>query len=293
MHMTLKRMKDHTSLRALPHRYDLFGLAVASELELPLPRTSAPAAIQIVRGVVPVDGALLFQDDDPIPFACYRRGETITLAWTGVRFAVTADCVVIDADDAEMAAHLLVPAAWSVVLAARQRESLHGSAVTCDGHSAVAVLGHSGSGKTTAAQGMIARGWHLLTDDLVTFDAGLRVIPGPPWMRLLPDHDAAGRGAPDAGGKLRVHPPVSVEPVPLAAIVIMAPHHERCVRLSGTAAVAAVLQQVYNPVLTHPGQVQRRFELVHEIVARIPVYGAPPRSLSADTLIHISEEAMA
>ncbi len=195
----------------------------------------------------------------------------------------------VDAEDHALAAHFLVPAAWSVVLSAHQRESLHGSAVEHGGR-ALAVLGLSGSGKTTAALTLLDHGWRLVSDDLLTFDSDLRVVPGPPWIRLLPDHGGDRVGDPDVGGKLRVHPPTTPDPVPLAAMVILAPEHEGCVRLSGTAAVAALFQHVYNPVLTHPGQVQRRFELVHDLAQDVPVFGAPPRSLTATQLLQIAEE---
>ncbi len=195
----------------------------------------------------------------------------------------------VDAEDHVTAAHLLMSAVWSVVLSAHQRESLHGSAVEQGGH-AVAIMGLSGSGKTTAAHLLIKRGWRLVSDDLLTFDDDLRVIPGPPWMRFLPGDGSGLPSLPDAGGKVRAYPPTSLQPVPLAAMIIMAPEYERCVRLSGTSAAAALLQQVYNPVLTHPGQVERRFDLVHDLVDRIPIYGAAPRSLSAEQILDISEE---
>ena len=243
----------------------------------------------MVLGPVPVDGVLLFRADDPFPFACYQQGEAIVLAWTGVQFGVVPGRVVVDTEDYRMAAHLLVPAVWSVVLSTHHRESLHGSAVEQGGR-AVAIMGLSGSGKTTAAHLLIKRGWRLVSDDLITFDDDLRVVPGPPWMRFLPGDGTDLPSLPDAGGKVRAHPPTSPQPVPLAAMIIMAPEYERCVRLSGTSAAAALLQQVYNPILTHLGQVQRRFDLAHDLVNRIPIYGAAPRSLSAEQILEISEE---
>ncbi len=272
-------------------RYHLFGLGVASELDLPLPQNFDPPQVEVVLGHVAGDGVLLFDTDGPVPFACYQQGKAIVLAWSGIRFRIVPGRVVVDTEDHRTAAHLLVPAVWSVVLAAHQRESLHGSAVEHGGR-AVAILGLSGSGKTTAAQALINRDWRLVSDDVLTFDDDLRVVPGPPWMRFLPDHGGAWPGIPDLGGKLRVHPPTRSHPVPLVAMVIMAPEHGRCIRLSGTSAAAAILQQVYNPVLTHVGQVQRRFDLVHHLADCIPIYGAAPRSLSADQLVQIAEETL-
>ncbi len=202
--------------------------------------------------------------------------------------AVMSNRVVIDSDDIEMALHLLIPAAWSVLLASRGQEALHGAAVALNGRT-VAIMGESGSGKTTAARALIAHGWSLVTDDLLAFDEALRLIPGPQWMRVLAADAAAGAVA-DAGGKARIRPVACTDPAPLGAVVIHSDEYERCARLTGTAAVAALLQNVYNPLLTHAGQVERRFHLVHTIAERVPVYGAAPRSLSAEELLDIAKE---
>jgi hypothetical protein len=56
------------------------------------------------------------------------------------------------------------------------------------------------------------------------------------------------------------------------------------------AAVEALLQNVYNPIITHHGQAERRLELVSSIAATVPVFGAPARSLTADQLLDIAME---
>lgn len=259
---------------------------------MPLLQSSVPVQVEVVLGHVAADGVLLFHTVDPLLFACYQQGEAVVVVWPGFRFWVIPGRVVVDAEDHVTAAHLLMSAVWSVVLSAHQREALHGSAVHHEGRT-VGILGPSGSGKTTAALTLINRGGRLVSDDLLTFDADLRVVPGPPWMRVLPRYGGAWSGNLEVGGKVRVHPPTSTHPEPLAAMVIMAPEHRRCARLSGTSAAAALLLQVYNSVLTHPGQAQRRFDLVHDLVDRIPIYGAAPRSLSEDQLVHICEETNA
>jgi hypothetical protein len=271
--------------------YHLLGLGVASELTLPLPRSPYPLEhdIEVVSGPVVADGQVLFRDDNPIPYACYQQGNAIVLAWTGVRFRVAPGQVVVDAEDQGMVAHLLVPAVWSVVLATKGRESLHGSAVSNEDQ-ALAILGASGSGKTTASRALIEHGWELLSDDLLTFDERLSVVPGPPWIRVLTEDVGSAPGEPDQGGKVRIYPRVSARPVPLAAMIVMDPAFDECVRLSGMAAAAALFQQVYNPVLTHDGQVARRFDLVQSLADRIPIYGVPPRSLSAERLTGLLEE---
>ena len=262
----------------------LFGLAVASELPLPLPPAAErPDAVEVVAGRVAPLGTVLWQAPPPVPFACRRDGTAIVLDWATARFRVGAARVVIDAEDDRAAVDLLIPAVWSVVLAARGFEALHGCAVERDGR-AVAVLGASGTGKSTAALALLDRGWRVVTDDLLALDPAGRAIPGPAFVRLCPDRAAGRVGQHDAGGKLRMAATACPAPVPLAAVVVLADEHPGCAPLRGAAAVAALLDQAYSPMLTHPDQARRRFDLALDLVDRVPIYGAPPRSLTAAQL---------
>ena len=267
--------------------YRLFGLTVKSELVLPVPKTSRQPQVCVSLRPVSAGGTLLSKNDDPAAFVCFQQGQAVTLCWPGMRFHVLPGRVLVDAEDLTRAAHFLAPSVWSVVLAARGRESLHGSAVEHAGR-AVALLGASGTGKSTASVALIERGWRLVSDDLLTFAAGLRVVPGLPWARLVVDGSGERIGPPDAGGKLRVHPPLTPQPVPLVALVVLSEQHDQLTRLWGTAAAVALLRHPYMGILTHPGQERRRFDLVRDLAAGVPVYGAPPRSLSADELWHVA-----
>ncbi len=271
-------------------RYRLFGLTVTSCLPLPLPNVHdvEPIDLEVVTGPVTIGGTLLWQETAADGLSCWRQGDEIVLDWPGVRFAVSEERVVVDTTDAATAAMLLVPAVWSVVLAARGQESLHGCAVERAGR-ALAVLGHSGAGKSTAALALLDGGWHLVTDDLLTFDTTSRAVPGPPILRLTPDQALGRGGQADPAGKIRVSVVSCPEPVPLVAVVILADRYERCERLTGVAAVSAVLEQVYASILTHPGQAQRRFDLALHVVGTMRVYGAPPRSLTDVQLERIAE----
>lgn len=271
------------SSRRPPAQYNVFGLVAESDIDLPLMLAGSSKQVEICAGSVDVRGIALYESAEPELFGCYRNDDEIFLVWDEARFSVTRDRIVVDATDEESALQLLVPAVWSVVLAAHQRESLHGSAITRLG-GGVAVLGPSGSGKSTAARRMIERGWQLVSDDLLTFDANLRVVPGPPWMRLLPGKEFKSQSIFDRGGKWRMHSPTACNPVPLSAMVIMDSRYEHLVRLTGTSAVAALFQQIYNPVLTHDGQAKRRFDLVHALTELVPIYAVPPRSLSPDQI---------
>jgi hypothetical protein len=270
-------------------RHRLFGLTVASKLALPLPIVRGPESVTVCLGAVALDGDLLHRRPGPDAFACRRRGEAVILAWPGARFAVTGERVVVDARDRAAAVLLLLHPVWSVVLAARGREALHGCVVERDGQ-AVAFLGRSGTGKSTAGAGLLNRGWQLVTDDLIVVDDGGNVVPGPPFVRLLPDGRAARAAPVDAGGKARVYPTACATAPPLAALVVFTDGVRRAERRTGAAAVDALLTQVYNPILTHPGQSARRFALACALASRLPIVAVPPRSLSAEQATRLVEE---
>lgn len=240
-------------------------------------------------GPVTEAGAVVWRDEPPFVFACFRDGAATILSWPGVRFRVTADRVIVDASHPAAAAELLVPAAWSVVLALRGQEALHGCVVAGE-RQAVAVLGASGTGKSTAGLALLDRGWRLVTDDLLACDAGGRVLPGPPFLRLTPDRAAGWAGRQDEDGKRRVAALACSAPVLLTAVVVLADEYGACARLTGLAAVRALLGQAYSPLPLHPDQPRRRFELASGLATRVPIYGAAPRSLTADYLERLVAE---
>jgi hypothetical protein len=263
-------------------------------LALPLPANTGVAAapdVAVVQGVVAVTGEPLWHEEGPDAFVCGRDGTAITLAWPEARFRVTVDRVVVDARDPAAAADLLVPPVWSVVLAVRERESLHACAVERDGR-ALAILGDSGTGKSTAGLALVDRGWRAVTDDLLTFDGAGDAVPGPPFLRLDPDRAAGRSGRRDTAGKLRVAAPTCPHPVPLAAAIVLSATHGGCGRLRGVAAVTALLDQTYSPLVVDAGQARRRFDLALDLAARVPVYAAPPRSLTVAAMEQMAEEGM-
>ncbi|MGI8644325.1 MAG: hypothetical protein ACR2LS_09455 [Thermomicrobiales bacterium] len=261
----------------------LYGLMISSELVLPLPVSEGESEVTVTLGEVMAGGDLLWRTEPPLAFACYRRDDTIILDWPEARFAIEADRVVVDPAEPAFAVDLFLNPVWSVVLAARGRQALHACVVERDGL-ALSIHGVSGAGKTTSGLALLDRGWRLVTDDLLAFDADCRVVPGPPFIRLLPDRITGRAGQIDSAGKLRYRPALCENPVRLSAMLVLDDEHPTCMRLTGLAAVNAVLAQVYNPVLTHPGQSSRHFELALDLAERLPVYGAPPRSLLADQL---------
>jgi hypothetical protein len=271
--------------------YRLFGLLIASEFDLPLPPAEDGAVdVGVMRGSVDSMGELLWHAEQPFAFSCRRTDDAIVLDWPEAQFCVRPTQVVVDTDAPEAAIPLLLQPVWSIVLAARQRETLHGGVAESAGRS-VGILGTSGAGKSTALLALLDRGWRLVSDDIISFDASGLVVPGPPFIRLEPDRADGKATELDPTGKFRYFPAFCPDPVRLTSLVVQSDEYVCPTRLSGVEAVGAVLAQMYIPMLTDPGQGQRRFDLAVGLVHEVPVYGVPPRSLTARALEGIVEEA--
>lgn len=267
-----------------PTCYLLFGLRVRSEIALPLPISRhAPHDVEIVRGAVrhgPVD---VWSCVDPVPFHCTQAGGHVILDWDGMRFDVSPNRIVVDTDNIPAAVIPLLQAVWSVLLSARSREALHASVLAWDGR-AVAIAGPSGSGKSTVALALLDHGWSLVSDDLLTLDEGGHALPGPPFIRLMPDRAPGRPGTWDASGKLRYAPNVCTGPVPLAAVLVHAAGVSAPRLLTGVSAVDALIANPYNDVLMYPGQALRRLDFAMTLAARTAVHVVPPRSLTVDQI---------
>lgn len=273
--------------------HTLFGVLLSSEMTLPLLSADSPqpVVVEVVLGQVIPGSSLVWEIHDPVEFRCTRSGDQVILEWPGVRFGVTADRVVVDTEDAISAVVPLLQATWSVLLTARGQEALHASVVARDGQ-ALAVVGASGSGKSTAALALLDRGWELVADDLLTIDGTGRALTGPPFIRLTRDRAVGRAGTWDPAGKLRYVPRLSAQPVPLSAVIVHGDRYTDCQELSGLAALDALLSNIYNDVLTHPGQAMRRLDLCAGLAKRIPIVGVAPRSLSGDQLERFAERLM-
>jgi hypothetical protein len=277
--------------------YCLFGVPVVSEIPLPLPATGSTCdwdiekstgLVSVDLGPVDITGDVIWEAQPPANFACFRQDSAVVLSWPAARFNVTADRIIVDADDIDVAVILLLQAVWSVLLSTRRREALHACTVERRGK-ALAIFGASGSGKTTAGLALLDRGWNLVADDLLTFDDNGNVQSGPPFIRLTSDRSVGRAGMVDAVGKLRYSAPMSPRPVPLGAIVVHMDDATSLSRATGSEAVNTMLAQVYNDAVPFPGQAQRRFDLILDLVERVPIYRAVPRSLTAERLEQIAE----
>lgn len=131
------------------------------------------------------------------------------------------------------------------VLIQRKLLVLHGNAVEIAGHGILCV-GPSGVGKSTAAAGLMQRGFRVMSDDVCAIDAQGRIIPGIPhiklWQeaadslqvatdglsRILPEHEKF---------RLPIGDAFCVDPVPVRTIYILSPYQSdnvTCETLTGS-----------------------------------------------------------
>lgn len=148
-------------------------------------------------------------------------------------------------------------------------EALHASGVLGPS-GVVALCGESGTGKSTLAYALSARGYVLWADDAVAFevtDAGVDTVALPFRINLRPDSAAVlGDG--------RVLESPERPPAPLAVAVILRRGGARRVsvrRLAAGQAFAAALEQGY---CYRPSDIERTAGMVSaylDLVARVPV----------------------
>lgn len=171
--------------------YFAYGLGICSEFSLPeLSAGKEKKDIEIkqgkldnfLRSIARSDGCLYATDSEVYHY----------YADVGSFFVRQGQEIIVDpapsADERLLRLYLL-GRIFGALLHQRGLLILHGSAVAVDGE-AVAFLGNSGSGKSTAAASLIIKGYPMVADDLVAIDAsGARpmVHPAFPQLKLWPD----------------------------------------------------------------------------------------------------------
>jgi hypothetical protein len=267
--------------------YRHFGLTVSSDLPLPLDEDTDIGAISadvcVTQAHVSLEGRQTWRSSIGPQCAYFEGDDQHIIEWNSARFGVTPDRIRVDGEPNDITIQLLLFPVWAALLALRGREPLHGAVVERDG-CGLALMGPSGHGKTTGSLLLIEQGWRLVTDDLIVLDETGRVIPGPPFMRLRRDR-AAGREVDlDGAGKYRFRPPQSVAPVELSAAVVLNAKDNQVRQLSGTEGVEALLTTAFNVFPAHPKHSQNWLKTALTLARKIPIYSAPPRSLTTELL---------
>ena len=241
--------------------------------------------------------------------SCRLADGTTYLRWTGLfEFLISPDGYRIlyrrlDRATRESFSVYLLGHVLSFSLVARGIEPLHGTVVTIDGE-AVAFLGDCGYGKSTLAAALLARGFQILTDDLVAVDErdGAWVVhPGVPRLKLFPAIarqvlGSSRHGTPMNTGTTKLVLPLGIEqatrqPAPLKRLYVLSTPGKGRSRqgpqvqiehLSGKAAFLEVLRAAFNPVIVEKARLAHQFAFTSRLVASVPVRELRyPRSLSA------------
>ena len=187
----------------------------------------------------------------------------------------------------------LLGSALGILCLQRGLMLLHANAIVVDGRAA-GFGGPSGAGKSTLASFFARAGYRVLCDDVcgITFDpAGKPLIwPGLPRLKLWGDAAVAHGYDPlilerviDSADKYHV-PLVTAEPhapLPFGRFYVLDrtdEGHGEIVRLRGSDAVKAVMENSYRPEYRAPlGLVGQTFTQSAALLAQIPVYRATRR----------------
>ena len=185
----------------------------------------------------------------------------------------------------------------SFSLVARGGEPLHAATVMVGGR-AVGFLGDCGTGKSTLASAMLAGGYPLLTDDLLSLTNGGRgyvAHPGPTRIKLFPRvarallarNDGSAMNLGTRKRVLSLAPQfASRRPAPLAALYVLkasAPRSAvRIERLTPAEALIEVVRGAFNLLRTDRDRLERQFAFATALAAAVPVRRlCVPRTLSA------------
>jgi hypothetical protein len=285
---------------ALSPTYALHGLRVRSEVRLDAPLISSSSYDVEIRWAdrraipdAPPDGEVLSILNPSIGSSWLTRNAD------GYVWRVHGACEFVtdptrthvqvhlapDAD--EEIASLLAVTFLARMLVLDGSTVLHASAVELDGR-AVALIGHTGAGKTTLAALCCMAGARLVTDDALRVELaadGPLCYRGSNELRLRPQAErfaelfAPGARRTTLDQRTAVRPELSPGVTfPLAAIVAPRCLHAQIdvqvERVHGAAAVLELLRYPRTLGWTDPQQPQRNLDLLSALAAAVPVYRA-------------------
>lgn len=283
---------------AAAYRYGVYGIALRSEIPLPLPEASYSPLTEIECRTASASwfnellrGAEARRADSS--WYCYAElSDQVSYArWEGVgEFVVSADgkvivCRQFDGTASESFGVYLLGQALSFALVKQGLEPLHGTSVVVEGE-AVVFLGDSGFGKSSLAACFLAAGRRILTDDLLILrntPAGILAYPGPPRLKVSPRVARmflrqAARGANMNPFTRKMVLPLSPEnvcgaPVPLRAMYAIAAPGEvlrrqaiRIDPLSAREGFVQLLKNTFNQRIVDADRLRRQFSQIGRLV---------------------------
>ncbi len=274
--------------RTWPYHYTVYGLHVCSEVPLPelKPVAAAPGDVYIYRDrltpqaagltrignrlrVTPTEALLIY---DEVGLLHLREGRYMAFE-------------VLPAVPDETLRVLLLGIGLGILMHQRGHLVLHASAVAI-GDRVVAFIAEKGQGKSTMAAALYARGYPLVTDDVLVLDeqpdGPPLVLPSYPQLKLWPEAlRQVMQSEPD--GLPRVHPAIEKRvarlsagvdrPLPLAALFALRPGNTIQMRtLRGQEAFLELLMHTYTRVLLEQTQTSaRHLRQVGHLARYVPV----------------------
>ncbi len=275
------------------HRYNVYGVEVASDWPLPLPvpprQCASLAAVELVEA-----SEQDFSDverparlEEPrFESRILTDGDTY-VRWSGLyEFRIEADgsrvaCRALNGSDPGVLQNFLFAPALSFALVQQGIEPLHAAAVRI-GDVAVAFLGDCTFGKSSLLASFVQAGHQVLTDDLLVVDrrGGVPVaLPGSGRIKLMPD--SAGLFLGDAAHGTQLNPAttkrsfqverarVQREGLVLRYVFALPMPADRdgarsfgTVPLSRTAIVHELLKNSFNVEILNRGRLARQFSFV-------------------------------
>ena len=285
------------------HRYCVYGIEIASDSPLTLPRYSHDVLGQVECRLAPasnfqkaIENAVLDSRSDSWYRLAIVDDGSIYVGWDLIgEFLVAPDGrrIICRRDErcaAESFQVYMLGQAFSFALVQQRFEPLHATVVVVNGR-AVAFLGGHASGKSTLAACFLEAGYHLLTDDLLNLHEscdGIRAYPGPPRIKLFPGIARRFLGATADGVEMnpdtnKLILPIDehrscARPVPLEAVYLLAAPRESSRRhdlaietLSPRQAFTALVSGAFNRALTGRQRLTRQFALMARVTDLVPV----------------------
>jgi hypothetical protein len=239
-------------------------------------------------------------------FECVRLPDASTyLRWARLfEFLISPDARTIEFRPLERASRhalttYLLGQVLSFSLLSLGYEPLHATAVTVEG-AAIAFLGDCGDGKSTLAAAFLARGFPVLTDDVLAVQfEGQRCIAhaGPARLKLFP---SVARSVLGRTGARRLNPgthklvlplagrDATDDTVPLSALYVLCgpARGRRAARvtltpLAGQRAFLAVIRSAFNLIQVDRPRLENQFKMASRLVNIVPVTRLTyPRKLS-------------
>ena len=221
---------SHSASSSLSHHYSVYGLILATNVEIPGLYAEEispehPADIRIILGLIPArlqefmaNTATVYfvepAEDTSAPahllVTTAANGRYYHFAYAeGAEFLLdTQDSIVWCAWRGDLALEVaslyLLGPVLGFMLRLRGTTCLHASSILVN-HDAMAITGFSGAGKSTLAAAFAAKGFAILTDDvlpLANIDGRTYAQPGYSRLRLFPNSFRNLRGLPDDLPKL-------------------------------------------------------------------------------------------